>query len=626
MRRIDNSLKQVRDAELKLKLRIRDADAKAAKARLAAAVNPSLPALDSVEDAVRILESGLKTLEHTDHSHDGGKIALPALPLHIEQKLKDVTISGDIGGSWASVIQGLGSTDGLKDLTAGEITKFLFDVPLKVRGEYIEILESMTREAVGTLSPLLLDGLMAGYADIGRPEDVERLLAESPQPTVYSYGHLTKAYRKTKNFPATVDVLTRMARAGLEPSVPIYTTVIQACIQEKSYEKAFQIFDNMKYLSTSSMPTAKTYNSMIFAAAKMSNSLKSLDLYQEMLSLPTGPIRPNQETYNLLVYACARDPLLTLRAWEFFMEMWENKMALGKESMQALLYLCGQTGELLICRALVKRLCAQKETFPDEFIVNALFHAYCNYDPNNPSKVMSTPVGEKIRTEVLFQDTPIESDLEEPPFLPVQALDHGGILLESEAMTKYFYELKPEIFTFNKTASATTASPVLHSLIMIGLTHGNLAEFKKRFSYYSKAHPETDDARRIANEGPKHEKALIRQSSLYALAIKACIKFKDLQFARDIWSERGAWRKTSAYKNMTAASKQKSDFTFAQCMVDVLATCGEFQDAIDLVRSSLKLFRWKPHHLQLLLSECSKIEDTQSILKIRNTLKFYHET
>lgn len=629
-KQLDSQLQELRQQELKLRKFLRDKEDEKRQKTLIREDNleTSGPASDH---EIAAIEKGLRQLplstgDKKSESRLFSSSRKGLLPSSIQKKISPSQAVQLLvaESTWPEKISLLQNNGGFSGVPVEDVGRFLHQIPLDVRALNVERLEEMVNEAGITLSASVTDALMAGYAQNGSPENVERLVAlDSSSVSPFTFGHLAKAYFKTRNIDEVGRVLDRMNEKGLAPTLPIYTTVIQACIQNRQYKRALKIFDNLKYMAVKTQPDVKLYNAMMLAASKERNINKVLDLFREMTSRAVDPLIPDAESYNTLVYACSRDEKTQLQAWKYFIEMLDAGLSTGRHTMNALLYLCASTGELLLTRALFKQLCLRPESYPDGFALNCLFTAYSRYNPSTLSTVLESPYGPKIRSKVVIQtanDTPNPAMM--PPMLPLTILSPEMILAESAALVQFFSEKAPQTLWVQKKASASTNSPVLFNFVHLPAKLGNFEEYKRRYLAHTFSWVENKDTETKTIDTPV-QLAIPRDTDVYRQALLAATDARDLDFARQVWEERGAWRHTPAFRMLPKEKRDTSDVRFARDMVKAFAACGEVENALRLVMSSCKYFRWRRVHLQPLIDICIEHEDFASLKEINKLLGWY---
>lgn len=623
---LDSQLNELKQQEMKLRAFLEEQKDKRIQRTIAENDNLDV-SLKASEKDVLAIEQGIRQLPTGQKQASlFSKTKPKGLPTSIQNRIYPSKtaqlLESDI--AWPNKLELLKSKGGFENIPAKDVGIFIHQIPLQVRASNVVQLEKMLQDAHVPLDTSIVNGLMSGYAQVGSPQDVERLMKLDPSPpTHYTFGHLAKAYFKTKNVDQVGVVLQRMNELELQPTLPIYTTIIQACIQSRQYRRALKIFDNLKYMAVKTQPDVKLYNTMMLAASKEMNVNKVLDLFREMTSRAVDPLVPDAETYNTLVYACARDEKTQLQAWKFFIEMLDAGLSAGRHTMNALLYLCANTGELLLTRALFKQLCMRAESYPDGFALNCLFTAYSKYNPNTLSTVLESPYGPKIRSKVMIQTANEVPNLEMmPPMLPLTLLSPEMVLAESAALVQFFSEKLPQILFVQNMASASSHSPVLFNFVHLPAKLGDFEEYKRRYNEYTfsivptKGKP-TEEATKIT------ALAIPRDGNVYRQAILAAKDARALDFARQVWEERGSWRHTDMFKQMSKEAQEKSDIRFARDMVEMFAASGEVENALRIVMSTSKYFRWRRVHLQPLIDICAEHEDFATLKEIHKLLGWY---
>ncbi|RKP37843.1 hypothetical protein BJ085DRAFT_24257 [Dimargaris cristalligena] len=95
-----------------------------------------------------------------------------------------------------------------------------------------------------------------------------------------------------------------MKKRGVRPSAPIFTQLIKAYLDVNQFQRAWQIFEHMRY--EISQPDEVAFSHMIHACTLQNEH----------------GIQPDAYTYNILIYACAMANDLP-RARRLFLEMFE---------------------------------------------------------------------------------------------------------------------------------------------------------------------------------------------------------------------------------------------------------------------------------------------------------------
>lgn len=647
---IDAQLKRLKQQQAELRLKIKEANDRDSQQQLARRDNAHLNGEASI-DEIAALEGQLSLDSRNGRENFIGpsqfRSKLPSsIPSSILKLLPksapDTLIKLFPNSGQPTAIDVFKQIPVLPEKTPlGDVERLISSVPLKPRAQNIRKIEMCI--PVSLQSQFVKDHLMAGYAENGMLEDVRRLFDTCLTPTLFSYGHLIKAVFKTGALPEEIfSIIKDLQSRNLEPGLPIMSSAIQSLIQHGRHKEAENLFDKMKYISVSSQPDLKLYNSMILSAAKQHNVNRCLDLIAEMRDRRPYPLQPNAETYNYAVAACAREPETQLKAWDLFLEARSLGFAPDQQSFRALLYLCGSSGELALARALIRNLSDISLRLVDSFTLNSLFLAYKHWQPG-ASKILSSPSGRRIRENLILGanfDAGTLSQAPRLPLLPRTQLDKHLILAESQALLEFCADSCPEILIVANRASLAT-SPIVHNYLEIAMNLGDgIDEFKSRYLRFTRYAGEsesqllapepagatipcmtTDPSWKKSEVYPHPNFSVDRGQYIYQIAIKAAIRFKSLNFGREVWTERGKWRRLAAFQSLSQAERNAADFRFARYVVELLAVCGNIEEAIMLVKSTQKLRKWKRHHLTSLIEACESLEDASSVTIIMNFLR-----
>lgn len=600
------------------------------------------------------------------------------------------SIASEKAQNWIPVIERLYNTHGLVGVPAEEVSLLIKQIPLDQRAPLMPIIHEMIWDAEIPFTKLIYDNIIAAYSHVGNTNLVKIFMDEMKQkdikPDHYTYGNLIKSYSKNKNLAEAIKTIKEMQRENVQLSLPIYNILINACISSGEYDQAFQVFDMLKFLGTNTLPDVQIYNTIMVAALKQRNIHKVLDLYQEMTTRSINPLQPDESTYTVLIQACAQDKLMHLRAWQFLLELHEKDLAKTRHSLNAMLLLCGQTGELSFARSIFWQMCSEPVSYPDSFSLGCLFKAYANYKPGAISPVLSTAIGSKLRAAVFFNlnmtGSSQANDLS-PPFLPYPVLANKlQAMAESRAIFQFFKDLQhPRAddldmqqqserlrwiispvhgkvnFINEKTIVPYLEIPINldnHKELMFRWKTATCIEMNKakritEQKQYQIEHPNNGEVSEepgkpvvqivaespdtsidpTISKDPMYMNRVPRSSYMYDLMISGHTKNKwPYDQAKGIWESRGEWRRNvlSVYRqSLTIDQRKKSDFMFARHMVKYLAYSSKLQDALDLVYSSIKLFKWKKSHLYPIIEMAQQIEDTNTIKAVHGIVNSYKE-
>ena len=112
-----------------------------------------------------------------------------------------------------------------------------------------------------------------------------------------------------------------------------------------------------------------------------------------------------------------------------------------------------------------------------------------------------------------------------------------------------------------------------------------------------------------------------RTSLSYVIALKAAARFKNYKFAQRIWSERGTFRKTSNFKDLSRSTKDALDFQFANAMVSCLTKMNLLDDTLAILLSTEYQFKWTWKELRELYQAASDIDHSDACKSIRGIAK-----
>lgn len=112
-----------------------------------------------------------------------------------------------------------------------------------------------------------------------------------------------------------------------------------------------------------------------------------------------------------------------------------------------------------------------------------------------------------------------------------------------------------------------------------------------------------------------------RTSLTYVIALKAAGKSKNYKFAQRIWSERGTYRRSSSFKELSRSAKDELDFQFASAMVSCLTKMNLLDDALAILLSTEYQFKWTWKELNELYKAAVNIGHDNACRTIRGISK-----
>lgn len=87
---------------------------------------------------------------------------------------------------------------------------------------------------------------------------------------------------------------------------------------------------------------------------------------------------------------------------------------------------------------------------------------------------------------------------------------------------------------------------------------------------------------------------------MYICAIRAARAGSTANFAQSVWQERGRWRKRPTFQALPTQLRMKQDFEFAREMVETLVAFGQLAEALMVIKSLVRLFKWEFHQMRSL--------------------------
>lgn len=116
------------------------------------------------------------------------------------------------------------------------------------------------------------------------------------------------------------EILNKMSAVGIAPDIVTYNSLMDACILSKNFQKAYQLFMEMKEYASHVIPDVATYNIYIKGVMEAINAGEPVNfsIISELLSeMEYREIYPNQITFNSILEAFVVNCRCDL-AWEFF--------------------------------------------------------------------------------------------------------------------------------------------------------------------------------------------------------------------------------------------------------------------------------------------------------------------
>ncbi|KTW31667.1 uncharacterized protein T551_00928 [Pneumocystis jirovecii RU7] len=573
------------------------------------------------------LESEHEFLYHSICNPQNQELALtnkcPILPPILEDKLGDLSQEIDLNTTWTQKLSMINARGGFMGLTTSEVNQIIASITPKERGGLTDVIFSMIKNASIQPDSLTYDFMINGCIEFGNVEKAMNLFSQMKQheikPTVFSYAHLMNGYVKIKCPDNALLLFKDMKNYSIEPNLTIYTILISAFLQKRLFNNAWMTFNLLKYRSKDVYPDVKTYSLMIYSCALTGEAERANNLFEEMLSLPDGPLVPTVETYNALIHAFAERKDYFYETWRIAKTMADNNIPMDMKTLNALLRACGKVGDLKKARILAKYIFQKCKCLDDVNIhtFQGLFRAYSNYVPNNQHQVSKfcDSSNSKHDADILISELNMNisndtksnffQDIKNCVFFKSDLNTSKDILNESKALMTYIQKNKYSFLD----------EQLMNAYLAIPINQGSYFIFK--YIYENMYYP-------ITTENLYEESSYLNSNKFkrgpytYELGLQAAYKFNDLKFARLVWNERENWRHLieNQRKNCEKTNKlftqeylNNLDFNIYKSMINILTKNNLLEEAKHLLISSKKMFPWQIDHLKPLWSKVGQIKD-----------------
>ncbi|KAG5519746.1 hypothetical protein PMAC_000019 [Pneumocystis sp. 'macacae'] len=550
-------------------------------------------------------------------------IERPILPSTLSKKLEGLSQETGLDITWTQKLNMINSCGGFKGLTTSEINQVIASIKTKERGNLVDHIFTMMKEANIQPNGLTYDFMINGCIEAGDIERAMDLFSKMKQhkiePSVFSYAHLMKGYARIKCLDSVLLLFKDMKKYSIEPNLTIYTILISAFIQKGLFSNAWMIFDLLKYRSKDIYPDVKTYSLMIYSCALTGEAERANNLFEEMLSLPDGPLVPTVETYNALIHAFATRKDYFYETWKIAKIMTDNNILMDMRTLNALLRSCGKVGDIKKARILAKYIFQKCERLDDVNVhtFQGLFRAYSNYIPNKKAQISKNYncVKSEDDADIFISELDMNisnniknsffQDIKNSVFLKNDLNTSKDILNESKALITYI----------RKNKYSFLDEQLINAYLAIPINHGSYFIFKYIYEnmYYSIT---------IENQHEKSDYLYLnkfkRGPYTYQLGLQAAYKFNDLKFARHVWAERENWRHTIENQkkdseetngNFAQAYLNHLDFNTYKLMINILAKNNLLKEAQLLLISCKNLFPWKMSDLKLLWNKIGQMKN-----------------
>lgn len=554
--------------------------------------------------------------------------SLVELPDEIASRLGDLMrfLVNKQHQNWTMVVGHLQQCGGFVGVSNKLANRFVQLIPPKAMKSLIGIIEDMYKEAghsplvaVQThfLKALAIGSVVSpqtmGVIELRLSTIRQHVGVDKPLP-MSAYETMVVAYGKASELDLINAILREMKNHEIEPSSKIYTNVLSTCVYRlKDHKQAVEIFDTMRFFSKATKPGSREYRDIIVSHVNNNDVEKAIDLYHEMI---TDNVELNQPILVALARGCSGRPQLRTRAWEFMFEIYNKGWEPTLELYEYMIYLAAKDGDLSLSRALYSKLINSETVTVRSFGFLLLAYAKYHQSAELPC-VFGVKNGRTFRNNVL-KDLEITSG-GVLPFLPKSDLvTTDEVMAESSAIWAYHLIKRPDVITReNVTSYLNIASEI-----------GLLREFIDRYkstTYLDRSgaprnriiavddQPDSEnDNTAVLNsmdevsemnllvkspvldevDDIQRQHKVSRNSLIYVIALKAAGKHKKYDFAREIWTERGEFRKTAAFKQLPRDFKDSQDFQFANAMIYSLTQMNLLEDACAILLSTEWQFKW----------------------------------
>lgn len=547
--------------------------------------------------------------------------------------------------NWPLVLHQLREADGFKNVPVEDVRDFIACIPPSHLKPVIPMVEKLLEEGNVPRSPRMVNyfikALVLGLPTSAEVELVEtyigqiRQLHKGPLPRS-TYDLAIEAHGKNGDLEKINAYLEEMKRLGIAPSPRIYNNVLATSVYKtKDHKQAVALFDSMKFLSEQTKPSTRAYQDIIVSYVNNNDIERALDLYQEMLqeSIPL-----NQQILVALARGCTLRRQLRFKAWDFMFEIYNQGWEPTVASFEYILYLAAQDGDVAMARLLYGKLHQASTVSPRSFsfLMLAYSKSPIKRDTVEPLPITMHEQGRVFRRNILKDSTIGTPDGPALPFLPVLDLSlKEQILAELSAMWAHTLMTNPGL----------VSSDCVNTFLDIAAEMGTLKDFLERFEEFTFLdrtgaptetiieEPEQDQDQEKDQEPQVQSpttapvlrelpaKKMARTSLSYVIALKAAGRHKNYPVAQRVWTERGTYRKTDAFKALSRAKKDHLDFMFATAMVQCLTKMLLLDDALAILVSTEYQFKWTWNELKGLYEAGAELGKTNVTRVIRGVVK-----
>ncbi|KAI5963207.1 uncharacterized protein KGF55_002999 [Candida pseudojiufengensis] len=544
---------------------------------------------------------------------------------------------------WDLIVSQLQIGDGFLNISSSAINNFIKCIPLRELKRLLPVFQKIF-SSKNTPIPkntqfLFFKSLATGgnisENDIQLMEKYFENFATNKELKLDIYETMICAYTKCGEMTKVEKLLKEMRLNKIEISKSIFTSILQGYIfYEKDFNKALETFDAMKFLSSSTRPTHRTYTDMIVACVMNRKIEKALDLYNEMLD---NKMEINQNILAALARGCSSSKQFASKSWEYIFKIYENGISPNLHTFECMLHMSGLEGDVDLSRALFQKLVEAGSVTSKSIVF--LMMSYSNFsNTGKNSKIMQSDRGRLFRHNII-EKVDFMKPITEFPFLPVKSLSTNELILaESSALVSFIIDNRIRMLSYQlvscflnilikfgtfdqfKTVYNNTTFPVLASKtrkFSADVDTSDMGESQESGQFEL---TDTDLASETKQQGDISTK-LPRDTIIHVIALKAASTFKNLEFAEELILERGQYRKTSKFQKMSKKSQIQSDFDFSKGLVNFYIDMKMLNDALAVVLSSEDRFIWSWKELGGLVGAALKIDDFKLAQDVKMVIK-----
>lgn len=471
---------------------------------------------------------------------------------------------------------------------------------------------------------------------------------------------------KVREYIAELDKLPD-SKNPMKTSPVIYTSIMQMYMRLDDYDLAKETFDTMKFLSMATSPSPRTYTSMILLDTLHNNIEHGIAVYNEMLD---KEVKLEPDALLALAKGCGARRGMADQGWGFIIDYYENGYAVDSQVMEIMMYLAYVDGDLPFVRGIWMNICETNTKLqgriqlPHAKCTKWLFNTYYRVGDivelarNGTSHV---PVGLRdsrvraIRMKVL-ELTNFNFHEQAPPLLPMVDFDGSDpklMLGEARALWKYLVQRSQEVGE-GVGGKAYLGEAVIEAYLYVVGRYAAMETFEREFDRLTVFDGDGEES--VTIEEPREGEVdvdadadaaavnddtaaravavphsvlpagrVLRTDRLYNLCMHTARHQACLSFAQRIWTERGRYRRSTAFQALSVPDQDAADFKFARLMLSVLTHTGDVGDAYKLVLSSQNRFVWTRYHLKSLLMLCERLGYTTFARELDRVVKRGHK-